>query len=126
MPSRTVVAKELAEIFKVIAHPDRIRLIEELYQSEFDVSTLAERLGLSSPRVSQHLHQLRLHRIVEERRDGRHHFYSLVVPEIATWIVEAIAFAEVRGMPVAQTNLDSAKRLWSVDNSDTEERSAES
>ena len=57
MPSRIVVAKELAEIFKVIAHPDRIRLIEELSKSECDVSTLASSLGLSGPRVSQHLNQ---------------------------------------------------------------------
>jgi DNA-binding transcriptional ArsR family regulator len=43
-------------------------------------------LELPGPRVSQHLGLMRLHRIVEERRDGRQHFYSLVYPEIAVWI----------------------------------------
>ena len=30
MPQRQLVSKELAEIFKIVAHPDRIRIIEEL------------------------------------------------------------------------------------------------
>ena len=105
MPTRIVVAKELAEIFKVVAHPDRIRLIEELSQGEIDVNGLAERLDLSGPRVSQHLNQLRVHRIVEERRDGRRHFYSLLQPEIALWILNALDFVEGRGttIPKAKT-----------------------
>ena len=70
MPSRILVAKELGEIFKVLAHPDRIRLIEELRAGEKDVNTLSERLELPSPRVSQHLSLLRLHRIVAERREA--------------------------------------------------------
>ena len=41
MPSRQLVAKELGEVFKVLAHPDRIRLIEELRSGEKDVNTLA-------------------------------------------------------------------------------------
>ena len=44
MPSRIVVAKELAEIFKIIAHPDRIRLIEAAQAGDKDVNTLAEAL----------------------------------------------------------------------------------
>ena len=88
MPSRQVVARELADIFKVVAHPDRIRLIEELRIGEKDVNTLMLALELPGPRVSQHLSLMRAHRIVEERRDGRHHFYHLTQPEIAGWIIE--------------------------------------
>ena len=72
MPSRALVAKELASIFKVVAHSDRICIIEELGDGEKDVNTLAERLELPGTRVSQHLSLLRAHRIVEERREGRH------------------------------------------------------
>ena len=46
MPSRQIIAKELTEVFKVIAHADRIRLIEELHRGEMDVNTLAETLNL--------------------------------------------------------------------------------
>jgi len=113
MPSRQVVAKELADIFKLIAHPDRIRIIEELRVGEKDVNTLCSELELPGPRVSQHLSLLRTHRIVEERRDGRHHFYHLSQPEIAGWIMEGLLFIEGRMNGVSKTTIKSARRLWS-------------
>ncbi|MFT4564149.1 MAG: DNA-binding transcriptional ArsR family regulator [Gammaproteobacteria bacterium] len=115
MPSRSVIAKVLSEIFKIIGHPDRIRLIEELQSGEKDVSTLAESLVLPGPRVSQHLGLLRTNRIVEERRDGRHHLYKLIQPEIARWIVDGIAFVEGRGNAVPKSKINAARRLWSGD-----------
>jgi len=113
MPSRRIVSRELAEVFKVIAHPDRIRLIEELRRDEKDVSSLAEGLDLPGPRVSQHLSVLRTHRIVEERRDGRRHLYRLVRPEIAGWIVDGVNFLEGRFDGLDRSDLQTAKRLWS-------------
>jgi len=113
MPNRQVVAKELAEVFKIVAHPDRIRLIEELASGEKDVNSLIESLDLPGPRVSQHLALLRAHRIVEERREGRHHYYHLVQPHIADWIIEGLDFVEGRMAGVSKTAIDSARRLWS-------------
>lgn len=114
MPSRKVIAEELAEVFKLIAHPDRIRLIEELRFAEKDVNTIAEALDLRSPRVSQHLSQLKAFRIVEERREGRHHFYSLSQPDLAGWIIEALAFIEGRLTAVDGSNIDQARAMWSM------------
>lgn len=122
MPSRIVVAKELTEIFKAVAHPDRIRLIEELSQGEVDVNTLAERLDITSSRVSQHLNQLRVMRIVDERRDGRRHLYSLLQPEIAEWIVDALDFVEGRGTNIPKAKINTVRRLWSQ--SDQNDQSA--
>ena len=82
MPDRQVVSKELADLFKIVAHPDRIRIIEELGHGEKDVNTLVDRLDLPGPRVSQHLGLMRANRIVEERREGRHHYYHLMQPEM--------------------------------------------
>lgn len=118
MPNRSAVAKELAEVFKVIAHPDRIRLIEELGSGEFDVNTLAEALELPGPRVSQHLSLLRAHRLVEERRDGRRHIYHLSQPEIAGWIVDGLAFLEGRIGAVSPDALEEARRSWSAEDAD--------
>lgn len=112
MPDRQVVAKELAEIFKIIAHPDRIRIIEELGSGENDVNTLVERLNLPGPRVSQHLSLMRAHRIVEERREGRHHYYHLMQPDIAIWIIEALAFVEGRMSGVSKSAIGRARDLW--------------
>ena len=119
MPDRQVVAKELAEIFKIIAHPDRIRIIEELGSGEKDVNTLLDRLDLPGPRVSQHLGLMRAHRIVEERREGRHHYYHLIQPGIANWIVEALSFVEGRISGVSKSAISRARNLWtSPSNSD--------
>lgn len=112
MPSRQVVAKELAEVFKILAHPDRIRLIEEMQHGEKDVNTLAETLGLPGPRVSQHLSLMKAHRLVEEQRDGRHHRYHLTQPEIAQWIIDGIAFLEGRTQALPKSKIEAARRLW--------------
>ena len=83
----------------------RIRLIEELRTGEKDVNSLAETLALPGARVSQHLSLLRAHRLVEERRDGRHHFYHLIQPEIAGWIVDGLDFVGGRMAGVWFTGL---------------------
>ena len=113
MPSRQVVSKELSEIFKVLAHPDRVRIIEELGAGERDVTAIVEQLELPGPRVSQHLSLMKAHRIVEERRDGRHHYYRLIQPQIAKWIIEGLDFVEGRLLSVDPTAVESARKLWS-------------
>ena len=118
MPDRQVVAKELAEIFKIIAHPDRIRIIEELGSGEKDVNTLIDRLDLPGPRVSQHLGLMRANRIVEERREGRHHYYHLMQPEIANWIIEALSFVEGRANVVSKNAISRARNLWTSPSDD--------
>jgi DNA-binding transcriptional ArsR family regulator len=114
MPDRKVVAKELADIFKITANPDRIRMIEELRTGEKDVNTLQETLELPGPRVSQHLALMRAHRIVEERRDGRHHIYHLTQPEIADWIIDGLNFLEGRMLGVSKATISKARKKWSA------------
>ena len=117
MPDRKVAAAELAEIFRITAHPDRIRIIEELRAEEKDVMTLVDNLQLPGPRVSQHLSLMKAHRIVEERRDGRHHYYRLSQPEIANWIIEGLAFVEGRLSGIKKSVISTARELWSADTS---------
>lgn len=112
MPDRIAVARELAEIFKLTGHPDRIRLIEELRGGEQDVNTLAQALDLPGARVSQHLSLLRAHRFVAERREGRHHYYHLVQPEIADWIIEGLNFVAVPRDPLDPKAVQSVRKLW--------------
>ena len=113
MPHRAQIARELAEVFKLIAHPDRIRLIEELRMGECDVNTLAERLALPPVRLSQHLSLLRTARMVEERRHGRQHLYSLAQPQIAGWIADGLAFVEARAPAALVGDLREVRELWS-------------
>src|SRR5689334_21908851 len=95
MPHRALVSKELADFLGILAHPHRIRIIEELRGGEHDVNSLQEALGISHSGVSQHLMVLRANRFVSERKEGRHDFYHLRQPEIAGWLLAATRFLEI-------------------------------
>lgn len=115
MPSRIIVSRELADLLRLLAHPDRLRLIEELRSGERDVSSIAAALDLPATRISQHLAPLRAHRIVDERREGRNHYYRLTHPGIAAWIVEALEFVEVRNRIALDAPIEQVRELWTAD-----------
>jgi len=114
MPARLIVSRELADLFKLLAHADRLRLIEELRLGEKDVNGLAAALGLPATRVSQHLALLRAQRLVKDRRAGRSHFYSLSQPHLAAWIVEALQFVDIRNRLGEAEHIDSVRALWTT------------
>ncbi len=112
---RKLAAKELAEFIGAITHPDRIRIIEELHQVELDVSTLQAKLELAQSVVSRHLGILKSERIVVERRDGRHVFYRLSIPELAVWLVyglDLISEKAGKRAPLSKA-FAVAKKRWS-------------
>lgn len=114
MPARHVVAKELAKLFSVFSHPDRIRIVEELRDGERDVNSLQAALGVTHSRTSQNLSVLRAHRIVTERRDGRHVYYRLTQPLMAEWVSSALAFIEneVHEAGSRLTAIEEVRQLW--------------
>ena len=116
MPFRSSTSKHLAELFGVLSNPNRIRLIEELNRrGEMDVGSLEAELGISHSAVSQHLSLLRAHRIVNERRDGRHVHYRLSQDGLAVWILQGLTFVEreFQNEPQRQ-DLEQARAYWSA------------
>ena len=72
-------ARDLVQLFKLLADETRLRILYFLVQrEELNVRTLCELLGQSQPAVSHHLALLRVAGIIECRRDGKHNFYHLV------------------------------------------------
>jgi DNA-binding transcriptional ArsR family regulator len=114
MPSRLIVSRELADLFRLLAHGDRLRLIEDLRSGEKDVTGIAQSLDLPTTRISQHLALLRAARLVEERRDGRNHFYRLANPQLAAWVLDALPFIDIRQRLDSADHIDSARTLWGV------------
>ncbi len=114
MPYRTIVTKELAELFGVLAHPHRIRIIEELLAGEKDVKSIAEVLGIAPTAVSQHLSLLRSHRLISERKQGRSVFYHLRKPELAIWILGGLQFAGPFQADVHEFDsaVEKARSVW--------------
>jgi ArsR family transcriptional regulator len=70
------------ELLKVLAHPVRIKILEDLVQGVKCVSDFEESLDISQPNVSQHLKLLRSHNIVDFFVDGRLKCYFLREPLI--------------------------------------------
>jgi DNA-binding transcriptional ArsR family regulator len=70
------------ELLKALAHPARIKILEELVEGVKCVSDFEEALDISQPNVSQHLKLLRSHRVVDYFVDGRLKCYFLKEPFI--------------------------------------------
>lgn len=85
------VLKSTAGLFRLLSHPDRIRLIGLLFKKEMDVSSLAEASNISRSSVSQHLKLMKMHGAVTERRVANHVFYSLKIQELQKLIMMAAA-----------------------------------
>jgi DNA-binding transcriptional ArsR family regulator len=69
-----------AEFFRALAHPVRIRLLEELGARERTVQDLQSALGVAQPLVSQQLAVLRGRQLVSARKVGATMVYSLRDP----------------------------------------------
>jgi DNA-binding transcriptional ArsR family regulator len=66
-----------ANLFRVLGHPARVRILELLREGERSVGTLQADLGLDSGGTSQHLAALRRIGLVESRRDGTSVYYRV-------------------------------------------------
>jgi DNA-binding transcriptional ArsR family regulator len=115
MPWRAFLTKEMAEFLGVLAHPHRVRIVQELRNGEMDVNGLQAILEISHSRVSQHLSVLRAHRIVVERRDGRHVFYRLVQAKLAQWLADGLDFLQTESLHQAEVEsaLKQSRSIWS-------------
>jgi DNA-binding transcriptional ArsR family regulator len=70
------------DLLKIIAHPIRIKILEELTQGVKCVSDFEDSLDISQPNVSQHLTVLRTNGLVDFFIDGRLKCYFLKEPFI--------------------------------------------
>jgi DNA-binding transcriptional ArsR family regulator len=66
-----------ANLFRVLGHPARVRILELLREGERSVGALQVELALGSGGTSQHLAALRRIGLVEARRDGTSVFYRV-------------------------------------------------
>jgi len=70
-------AGRLAETFKALSDPTRVRMISALRQAELCVGDLSRCLNMEQSAVSHQLRLLRQLRLVRARKVGRHVFYAL-------------------------------------------------
>jgi ArsR family transcriptional regulator, lead/cadmium/zinc/bismuth-responsive transcriptional repressor len=70
-------SQNLADLFRALADPTRVRILSAVAETEVCVNDLAEALGMGQSAVSHQLSYLREARLVRARRAGRHVFYRL-------------------------------------------------
>jgi DNA-binding transcriptional ArsR family regulator len=87
----------LAEIFKVLGDPTRVRILDALSRGERSVCDLADQLRLTESAVSHQLRLLRNTRVVRPRRAGRMVFYSLDDRHVLTLFRQGLRHVEEGG-----------------------------
>jgi len=70
----------LERLFRALADPTRLRLINLVAKQEVCVCYFVEVIGVPQPKISRHLAYLRRAGIVAARREGKWMHYKLVVP----------------------------------------------
>ncbi len=71
-----------ADLFKAIAHPTRIRILELLKDGELCVCDIFEELNVEQANTSQHLAVLKKQDVLQSRKEGLRVIYSIKYPEI--------------------------------------------
>tara|TARA_A100000171_G_scaffold48778_1_gene56724 strand:- start:225 stop:602 length:378 start_codon:yes stop_codon:yes gene_type:complete len=88
---------DLAEMFRLLGDPTRLRIVLTLLTETVQVGEIAERLSVSQSLVSHHLRLLRAARLVRHERKGREMHYRIHDHHVSCVIDDMVAHvAEVR------------------------------
>lgn len=69
-------ASALADLFRLLGDPSRLRIVVSCLRKPLAVSDIADKLGLSVSLVSHHLRLLKGARLVRAERQGKQIFYE--------------------------------------------------
>jgi DNA-binding transcriptional ArsR family regulator len=78
-----------AQLFRVLGHPVRIRMLELLSDGERTVGDLQAELSLDSSSTSQHLAALRQQGVLQSRRAGTSVYYGIRDPRVSQLLAVA-------------------------------------
>ena len=84
----------LAETFKILGDPTRIKIAFALSREELCVCDIANLLGVSQSAVSHSLRTLRQMKLVRFRKEGKIAYYTLDDDHIATLLDEGFRHVE--------------------------------
>jgi ArsR family transcriptional regulator len=93
---------DLAETFRALGDPTRVRILDALSHGELCVCDLAALVRMSESAVSHQLRVLRNLRIVKPRREGRMVFYALDDRHIITLFRQGLRHVQEGGRQPAQ------------------------
>jgi ArsR family transcriptional regulator len=83
------ISEVKAELFKALAHPARIRVLELLSEGERSVGEMQPLVGIEPPHLSQQLGVLRHAGLVTTRKEGSSVIYAIRDPELVALLAAA-------------------------------------
>ena len=85
-----VIEKDWVVVLKALAHPTRLRIVDELLQGTKCVTSMQDLLPASQANISQHLGILRNARVVDFTQDGAQRCYYVCRPELVGGLLELL------------------------------------
>lgn len=67
----------MLELFRALAEPSRLQIVDLLLDEPLPVGSVAERLGIRQPQASKHLRALSDAGLLEVRHDAQRRIYAL-------------------------------------------------
>jgi len=104
----TLSAVALADFFKAMADPTRVRLLSALARTELCVNDLTIILNMEQSAVSHQLRALREWRLVRARKAGRQVYYTLDMDHMPEFFIRSLDSARQRS-PGTFTACDGKK-----------------
>lgn len=81
---------ELAEMFRLMSDPTRLRIILACLDAPAPVGEMAERIGISGSLASHHLRLLRAARLLQAERRGRQVFYAVMDAHVRSMLGDMV------------------------------------
>jgi len=104
------MATSIVKILRVVADPNRLRILLLLKAEELSVAELQEILVMGQSTISTHLSQLKQAGLVEDRRIGKNSLYRLTTGNGNDVLANLLVRAE-REIPEAAHDKTSARRV---------------
>lgn len=87
---RKINSREKAAFLKILAHPTRIMILEELINGKKCVNDIEELLAVRQANISQHLAMLRHAGVVDFCQKGKKRCYFLVKPKMIEAVINIL------------------------------------
>ena len=104
------MAASIVKILRVVADPNRLRILLLLKAEELSVAELQEILVMGQSTISTHLSQLKQAGLVEDRRIGKNSLYRLTTGNGNDVLADLLARAQ-REIPEAANDRTTARRV---------------
>lgn len=87
---RKTILKEKANFLKMLSHPTRLMILQELVKGVKCVNDIEELLEARQPNISQHLAMLRHGGVVDFDQRGKRRCYFLIKTEMIKTILKGL------------------------------------